>query len=197
MYLNKPKIKKLIEEEILVIRPLLDKESQIGQISIDFRLGTDFLVSNLGREPFIDVSGTEESKPVRNFFTSTRRRFGETFLLHPHQTVLCSSLEYIKMPDDIFGTLNMRSSYSRLGLSVSTIVQAGYTGCISIELTNVNNNPIRLRVGARIFQVRFYQGEKSIYKSGNRKYLCQVRPIISKADMDLDLQILKKITEEE
>ena len=168
----------------------------MGQVSIDFRLGTDFLVSFLGREPFIDVSGTDDAKPVKSFFDSTRRRFGETFLLHPNQTVLCSSLEYIKLPDNVFGVLNIRSSYARLGLSISTIIQAGYTGCISIELTNVNNNPIRLRVGARIFQIRFFQGNKETpYNTGNRKYLCQVRPIISKAVLDKDLSILKKIIE--
>ncbi len=197
MYLNKKKILKLIEEKDLIIRPLLDKSKQVGEISIDLRLGTDFLVSFLGREPFIDVSGHPKSKPIKNFFGSTRRRFGETFLLHPNQTVLCSSLEYIKMPEDVFAVLNMRSSYARLGLTLATIVQAGYSGCFSIELTNVNHNPIRLRVGARIFHARFFKGDEMKYLSGDRKYICQVRPIVSKADIDTDLKILKTISGQE
>ena len=50
---------------------------------------------------------------------------GDTFLLHPHQTVLASSLEYIKLPDNILAQLTMRSTYSRMGLQLSSNVQPG------------------------------------------------------------------------
>lgn len=189
MYLNQTEIKKLIKDDELIIRPLLDAEKQIGSISIDLRLGTDFLVSFQGREPFIDVSGERENaKPVKSFFSPTRRKPGETFLLHPHQTVLCSTLEYLKLPKNIFVDLNMRSSYVRLGLTLSTIVQPGYCGCFSAELTNLNKTPIRVRVGARLFQARLFRGDENhTYHNGIRKYVCQVRPIVSKAEMDYDL----------
>jgi len=191
MYLNKAQIKKILADEELIIRPLLDEKKQIGEISIDFRLGTDFLTSFQGREAYIDATGDNARfKPIKSFFASTRRRLGETFLLHPYQTVLCSSLEYIKLPDNIFAVLSMRSSYSRLGLSLSTMIQAGYCGCISIELTNVNNNPIKIRVGARLFQARFFRADNEMkYLTEERKYLCQVRPIVSKAETDSDLYI--------
>ena len=193
MYLNKSQLQNLIEKDQLIIRPLLDKEKQLGAISIDFRLGSDFLVSFQGREPFIDVSGDSHNKPVKKFFEPTRRKIGQTFLLHPNQTVLCSSLEYVKMPDNLFAVLSMRSSYARLGLSLSTIVQPSYCGCFSIELTNTNNNPIRIRVGTRIFQARFFQANGTMtYHTGERKYVCQVRPIPSKAGEDRDLEILKR-----
>lgn len=193
MFLNKQQLSQLIDDKSLIIRPILDREKQLGEISIDFRLGTDFLVSFLGRDPFIDVSGNNENKPVKKFFEPTRRKLGQTFLLHPNQTILCSSLEYVKMPDNIFAVLSMRSSYARLGLSLSTIVQPSYTGCFSIELTNTNNNPINVRVGARLFQARFYQASGNMtYHTGNRKYVCQVRPIPSKANEDTDLEVLKK-----
>jgi dCTP deaminase len=198
MYVSKAKLQELISENKLIIRPLLDQGKQVGEISIDFRLGTDFLVSFQGREAFIDVSGGADSKSVRYFFLPTRRRFGDTFLLHPNQTVLCSSLEYIKMPDNIFAELSMRSSYARLGLSLSTIVHAGYCGCFSIELTNTNNNPIKIRVGARIFQARFFEiNENTHYNHNSRKYVCQVRPIVSRAEQDKDLNFLKMSFEEE
>ena len=101
--------------------------SQINGISIDFRLGTDFLVSIQGREAFINASlNYEKSGSLIPFFQETRRKVGETFLLHPNQTVLASSLEYIKLPQDIFAVLSMRSSYSRLGLSISSSLQPGY-----------------------------------------------------------------------
>lgn len=179
----------------LVIRPLLES-SQIGNISIDFRMGYDFNVSVQGRSSFINASQNPSNPPssMASFFQSTRKRIGGTFLLHPNQTVLTSSLEYVKLPKDCFLTLTMRSSYARLGLTLSTIVQPGYCGCISIELTNSSNNIINLTVGARIFQARIYRlAEDSNYFSNRRKYICQVRPELSAANKDKDLEKLHKI----
>ncbi len=197
MFLNKKNLLDLINKNELVVKPLLDP-NQIGEITIDFRLGYDFLVSIQGREPFIDASLNNGDKhPINNFFQETRRAIGETFLLHPNQTVLASSLEFIKLPNDVFAILNMRSSYVRLGMTIATIVQPGYCGCISLELTNANKNPINLTVGASIVQARFYQiDEKSNYFSRARKYICQVRPQISTVNDDGDLKILHRLWKE-
>lgn len=196
MYLTKTQIQALVDSEEMVIRPLLDTSTQLGEITLDLRLGTDFLVSFQGRGAYIDAANPNATPPLKNFFEPTRRRMGQTFLLHPNQTVLCSSLEYIKLPENVFAVLNMRSSYARLGLSLATIVQPGYSGCFSIELTNVNNNPIQLRVGTRLFQSRFYQAsEATAYFKGKRKYVCQVRPIVSRADVDEELKLLQRIGE--
>jgi dCTP deaminase len=198
MYLTRSEIEELIQKKELVVRPLLDPEGQIGEVTMDLRLGTDFLISFQGRDSFIDASSESiESRPIHGFFSKTRRRVGESILFHPQQTVLCSTLEYIKLPEDVFVTLSMRSSYSRLGLSLSSIVQPGYCGCISLELTNHNNNPLKVRVGAAIVQARFFKLESPTeYLRTKRKYLCQVRPIASKANEDKDLELLEKLLPE-
>jgi dCTP deaminase len=197
MYLTKNKLTELYKDGSLVVRPLLD-ESQFGEVTLDLRLGIDFLVSIQGREPFIDATGNPDSRPINGFFQETKRLLGEEFYLHPHQTVLCSSLEYIKVPENIFITLSTRSSYNRLGLSLSSIVQPGYCGCLSLELTNNNNNPIKLLVGAAIIQARFFQLEDDTqYFSTARKYNCQVRPVPSKAHLDEDLDLLRGLFEKE
>jgi dCTP deaminase len=191
MYLLKRQIQRILNKE-LFIRPLLE-EDQIGEITIDFRLGYDFLVSIQGRQPYIDgsLNSNESLRNVASVFHSTRRRLGDTFLLHPGQTVLATSLEYVKVPDDVLLILNMRSSYSRLGLTISTLVQPGYCGCISLELTNANKNPINLTVGSRIFQGRLIRlPEKTNYFNSKRKYICQVRPKVSNITSDTDLQTL-------
>jgi dCTP deaminase len=191
MYLVKKDLLELYTKNELIIRPLLS-EDQFGEVTLDLRLGTDFLVSIQGREPFIDATGYLYARPIHSFFQETKRLLGEEFYLHPHQTVLCSSLEYIKIPDDIFITLSTRSSYNRLGLSLNSIVQPGYCGCLSLELTNTNNNPIKLLVGASIIQARFYKlNDSTDYFKSGRKYSCQVRPVPSKANDDSDLQILR------
>lgn len=161
----------------MLISPLLDP-NQIGEVSIDFRLGYEFLVSIQGRGASIEANLLQESniKKLSHFFQSTRRRPGETFLLHPSQTILGVTLEYVKLPSDVYLQLITRSSYSRLGLSISSFYQPGYTGCLSIELTNTSKNAINLTVGSRIFQgiffrtpskTNYYNKKESIYaKSG-------------------------------
>lgn len=194
-------IKELIANEKLFIRPLLE-ESQIGEMSVDLRLGYDFLVSIQGREAFINASKNEwidggNQRNISQFFQTTRRQIGETFLLHPHQTVLAVSLEYVKLPENCFMKLFMRSSYSRLGITISTIAQPGYCGCISLELTNNNNNPINLTVGARIIQGVIYPlSNDATYFHSARKYVCHVRPEPSAITLDTDLNILNELWKE-
>lgn len=199
--LSKSDIIRLMEEKQLYIRPLLEA-AQIGEVAIDLRLGYDFLVSIQGREAFINASKNEwidggNQRNINQFFQTTRRQIGETFILHPHQTVLAVSLEYVKLPADCFMKLYMRSSYSRLGITISTVVQPGYCGCLSLELTNNNNNPINLAVGARIVQGMLFRLHTGVsYFNNPRKYACQVRPEPSAVSMDADLSLLNELWKE-
>ncbi|MBX7182172.1 MAG: dCTP deaminase [Bacteroidia bacterium] len=194
MSISKTELRSLVlDTKEIVIRPLLD-EAQIGELSIDFRLETDFLLSFQGRNSAIDVSNYENPDPSSSFFQETRRLVGSSFLFHPLQTVLCSTLEYVKLPPDVYMSLTMRSSYSRLGLSISSIVEPGYCGCISMELTNINNTPVKITVGSRIIQARFYRiKENADYFAKPRKYVCQVRPEVSLAVLDSENVTLKKL----
>ena len=87
MYLTKDDIKERMEStdeaKKLVIRPLLS-DSQIGSLTIDLRLGTDFLLCNSGRESSINVTGDDDSRPFHSLFTETRRVIGESFTFYPH-----------------------------------------------------------------------------------------------------------------
>lgn len=186
--LSKNELLKLISKNELVIEPLLEN-NQIGEISIDLRVGTDFLALHQGRQAEIDTTqNLIERRPIKSHFTETRRSVGESFLLHPSQPILFSTLEYLKLPNDVYAILSLRSSYSRLGLTISTIIQPGYCGCASIEVVNSGNTPIKILSGARFVQARFVRlNEKSEYFMTQRKYTCQVRPVASKANEDLEL----------
>lgn len=195
MYLNKNEINKALEEEQLHIRPLLDK-NQVTNISVDLRLGCDFLVSIKCRDPFIDATrehGAYEN--IYKFYQETRRQIGETFFLHPNQTIMASTLEYVKLPNNLMATIDVRSSYARLGLTMNSFLEPGYCGCISVVLTNTSMNPIKLAVGARIFTIKFSKvsDDTPSYFSTNRKYMCQVRPVMSNISDDKDLNILESI----
>ena len=193
-FLSEVELQKMLKSGEMVIRPLLDTK-QVNGISIDFRLGTEFLVSIQGREPYVNASlNIKGTGGLDSFYQETRRKIGETFLLHPNQTVLASSLEYIKLPANVFATLSMRSSYSRLGLSLSSYLQPGYCGCISLELTNTNKFAVNLSVGVRLFQATFFKLDKDVnYFAGQRKYICQVRPRVTMLNGDTDLDVLNRI----
>jgi len=193
--LSKEEVEKLILKKELIIDPLLEK-NQIGEISVDLRIGTDFLTLHHGRQAYIDTTqNLIDKRPIKSHFTETRRKVGEGFLLHPSQPVLFSTLEYLKLPEDVYAILTLRSSYSRLGLTISTIIQPGYCGCASIEIVNSGNTAINILSGARFVQARFVRlSNKSKYFNSQRKYTCQVRPVTSKANEDKELKKLLEIS---
>ncbi|KRB54637.1 dCTP deaminase [Flavobacterium sp. Root186] len=186
--LSKIQIEDLLKKKKLIIEPLLEK-NQIGEVSIDLRIGTDFLALNQGRQAYIDTTQDNfEKRPIKSHFTETRRNIGESFLLHPSQPILFSTLEYLKLPSDVYAILTLRSSFSRLGLTISTIIQPGYCGCASVEVVNSGNTPIKILAGARFIQARFVKIKNdSEYFKVHRKYTCQVRPMASKANEDEEL----------
>lgn len=184
--------------QALFIDPLLD-QGQIGEVTIDLRLGCDFLVSIMTRKPYI---GTVKSDPsfrgTASYFQATRREFGDSFMLYPNQLALTTTLEFVGLPDDVHADVLTRSSYTRLGLHLNTMIQPGYRGCFPIELFNESNNPVELVVGSRIVQARLFKGEfTSSYGGGSspRKYLGNVRPTASRAAEDPDIERLVRIRE--
>lgn len=182
--------------EGLWIDPLLD-EGQIGELTVDLRLGYDFLVSIVTRRPYIGIARDDERfRAISSYFQPTRRELGERFILYPDQVVLATTLEYIALPSDCYADVMTRSSYTRLGISVNTMVQPGFRGCFSIELFNHGNNPIELVVGAKMFQMRLTRlAESMTYGGMERKYFGNVRPTPSRAADDGDLQRLRSISE--
>ncbi|WP_305092749.1 dCTP deaminase [Prescottella sp. R16] len=81
---------------------------------------------------------------------------GEPFVLHPGEFVLGSTLEVFTLPDDLAGRLEGKSSLGRLGLlthSTAGFIDPGFSGHITLELSNVANLPITLWPGMKIGQL--------------------------------------------
>jgi dCTP deaminase len=82
----------------------------------------------------------------------------DAFILHPGEFVLGSTYEKIGVPDDLVARIEGKSSLGRLGLlihSTAGFVDAGFSGHITLELSNVANLPITLYPGMKIGQVSF------------------------------------------
>lgn len=179
----------------LRIDPLLE-QSQIGEVTVDLRLGYDFLVSIVTRRPYISVNRADpDFRSIASYFQATRRELGERFILYPNQVVLSTTLEYVALPSDVYADLSTRSSYTRLGISMSTMIHPGFRGCLSVELFNHGNNPVELVVGSKMFQMCLTQISAPVSYGGvERKYFGNVRPMPSKAPYDTDLSKLAALS---
>jgi dCTP deaminase len=198
--LSNTRIKELLssdDKDSLFIDPLLE-ENQIGGVTVDLRLSYDFSVSILSRKPFVEIGGSEKGvkRGISSYFQETRRELGDKFVLYPNQVVLGSTLEYLSLPPNVYADVLSRSSYTRLGIHINTMLQPGFRGCAPLELFNHGNNAIELIVGSRICQVRLFEvSENNEYlkEQTNRKYYGEIRLALSKAVDDTEISKLIKL----
>ena len=84
----------------------------------------------------------------------------EPFVLHPGEFVLGSTFELVTLPDDIAARLEGKSSLGRLGLlthSTAGFIDPGFSGHVTLELSNVATLPIRVWPGMTIGQMCFFR----------------------------------------
>lgn len=126
-------------------------ESMIQPSSVDVRLDKFFRVFENHRYSVIDPS-IEQPDLTREVIAEG----DEPFILHPGEFVLASTYEVITLPDDIAGRLEGKSSLGRLGLlthSTAGFIDPGFSGHITLELSNVANLPVKLFPGMKIGQL--------------------------------------------
>jgi dCTP deaminase len=119
--------------------------------SIDVRLDRFFRVFNNARYTHIDPARQQD-----DLTTLVEPADEEPFVLHPGEFVLGSTLEVVRIPDDLAARLEGKSSLGRLGLlthSTAGFVDPGFSGHITLELSNVANLPITLWPGMKIGQL--------------------------------------------
>jgi dCTP deaminase len=144
-----------IKEELaagrLAIEPL-DADA-IQPASVDLRLDRAFRVFRSTARPFVDVR-----EPVDDLTELVEIAEGEPFVIQPASFCLGSTIEKITLPDDIVARVDGKSSLGRLGLLVHATagyVDPGWTGCLTLELSNQSQMPIALYYGMRIAQISF------------------------------------------
>ena len=123
--------------------------------SVDVRLDRFFRVFNNSRYTHIDPSVQQD-----DLTAIVEPEGDEPFVLHPGEFVLGSTLEVVTLPDDLAGRLEGKSSLGRLGLlthSTAGFIDPGFTGHITLELSNVANLPIMLWPGMKIGQLCLFR----------------------------------------
>jgi len=126
-------------------------EAMVQPSSVDVRLDRFFRVFENHKYSVIDPS-IEQPNLTREVAVGA----DEFFILHPGEFVLASTYEVITLPDDIAGRLEGKSSLGRLGLlthSTAGFIDPGFSGHITLELSNVANLPVKLFPGMKIGQL--------------------------------------------
>jgi dCTP deaminase len=144
-------------------------EEMVQPSSIDVRLDRYFRVFANHRYTHIDPAEAQEE------LTELLEPEGEEpFILHPGEFVLGSTLEVISLGDDLAARLEGKSSLGRLGLlthSTAGFIDPGFSGHVTLELSNVANLPIKLYPGMKIGQFCFFRlSSPSEHPYGSEKY---------------------------
>jgi dCTP deaminase len=129
--------------------------SMVQPSSVDVRIDRFFRLFDNHKYPVIDPSIDQpdltrliEVKP------------DEAFILHPGEFVLASTYEVVTLPDDVAARLEGKSSLGRLGLlthSTAGFIDPGFSGHVTLELSNVATLPIMLWPGMKIGQLCFFR----------------------------------------
>ncbi|KAB8161794.1 dCTP deaminase [Streptomyces sp. 3MP-14] len=129
--------------------------AMIQPSSIDVRLDRYFRVFENHRYPHIDPS-VEQPDLTRMIEPPGE----EPFILHPGEFVLASTYEVITLPENLASRLEGKSSLGRLGLlthSTAGFIDPGFSGHVTLELSNVATLPIKLWPGMKIGQLCVFQ----------------------------------------
>jgi len=158
----------------LVVEPL--EENSIQPASIDLRLGSQYLKVDEN-----DIDTIRLDRPIR--YVEVER---EEIVIPPLSFMLATTMEYIKLPNNVTAFVEGRSSIGRVGLFVQNAgwVDPGFEGEITLELFNANRQPIILQSGRRVCQLVFAQMDRAAESPYQGKYQGQRKPVGSRIFQD-------------
>ncbi len=184
MILSDGDIKKALKEKRIEIAPFPDFATQLGSCSIDLRLGDTFRVFEHSKYSHIDPAKKDFSNEITR---EIKIKKGDVFMMQPGDFVLAVTLEKVKIPADLMGRLEGRSSLGRLGIvvhSTASIFDPGWDGKPVLELGNLGRMAVSLTVGMRICAMTFEElsspAETPYTSKKFAKYKFQDTPIESR-----------------
>ncbi|XNY99648.1 dCTP deaminase [Micrococcus luteus] len=162
--------------------------------SIDVRLDRFFRLFDNHRYAHIDPS-IEQPELTRLVEVDPE----EAFVLHPGEFVLGATYEQVTLPDDIAARLEGKSSLGRLGLlthSTAGFIDPGFSGHVTLELSNTATLPIKLWPGMKVGQLCFFRLSSSAehpYGSGPylNRYQGQRGPTASRSHLNFHRTVIE------
>lgn len=187
MVLSDRTIKEELAAGRLIVEPL-DMDC-IQPASVDVHLDRQLRVFRSGRQAYIDVQ-----QPTEDITELVQIPDDAPFFLQPGEFALGSTLEVVTLPEDIVAHVEGRSSLGRLGLLIHAtagFVAPGWTGKLTLELSNVAKMPISLHYRMKIGQISFLRMSTPVERpygdpSLGSKYQGQMGPTASRAYEDFE-----------
>ncbi|WP_026553469.1 dCTP deaminase [Arthrobacter sp. H20] len=153
MLISDRDIRTEIDRQRIVLDPY--DEAMVQPSSVDVRIDRYFRLFDNHKYAHIDPA---EDQPELTRLVEVDP--DEPFILHPGEFVLGSTYETVTLADDIAARLEGKSSLGRLGLlthSTAGFIDPGFSGHVTLELSNMATLPIKLWPGSKIGQLCFFR----------------------------------------
>jgi dCTP deaminase len=191
MILSDRDIKKAIESgRVKIESNQPEMFMHIHASSMDLRLGNTFKLYEHSKFAILDPKNPETFQGRMRMITIPD---GESFIVQPGEFVLGVTMESITVPDDLVVRVEGRSSLGRLGIivhSTAGFVDPGFSGTITLEISNLNRMPVALYPGMRVCQLAFEEmsspAETPYNLKPNSKYQGQILPEESRIMADTE-----------
>jgi dCTP deaminase len=182
MILNDREITRL-SKEFAMIEPFAEGVKRPGVISYGVTsFGYDMRVADewkrVERVDYVMIDPKKTSDQWVNWTHTSH-------ILEAGEFVLCRSVEYFRIPDDVVGVVVGKSTYARCGLIVNcTPMEPKWHGYLTIELHNASQHTIKVYANEGIAQVMFHRGERPAvtYADKGGKYQGQTTVTIGKVE---------------
>ncbi len=167
MILSDWDIRVYIEKKLLTIDPLFP--DTVRENGVDLRFGNQFCRFIKSRDHVIDTM----RDPVENVLECIEVGEDEGFVIQPLEHVLATTLEWVELPHDLIGFVNLRSTFARYSLYIPpTIVDAGFKGQLTIEIIG-GSVPVKVYPKQRFLHLIFARTSSPVYRAYSGKYQSQ------------------------
>lgn len=161
--------------------------TQLGPSSLDLRLGEHFITFQQTKAMLLDTRNLCLDGMTQDIYADPN----EGIIIHPGQFMLGTTIEIVKVPEDMAARIEGRSSYGRLGIAIHSTAgycDPGWEGRVTLEIQNLGVVPVKLYPGERICQIIFHtmtsEAETPYYKKKDAKYMKQTKTTVSRLDQE-------------
>jgi dCTP deaminase len=178
----------LASGKLKIASPRGDVTKEVHASSVDLRLGKVFKIYDHSKIAILDPKNKDAMPKIMRTIEVSEE---VPFIIQPGEFILGVTEETITVPDDLVIRVEGRSSLGRLGIiihSTAGFVDPGFSGTITLEISNINRLPIALYPGMRICQIAIEEMSSPVLepydKKKSSKYQHQSLPEESRIDQD-------------
>jgi len=139
----------------------------LSSYGYDVRLASEFVKFRLDPNTPLDPRAADNDGAIRWVERC------DNLLIEPGQFILGHTHETFTMPKDVIALCVGKSSFARCGIIVNvTPLEPGWTGQVTLEISNTSNRAVRIPIGHGIAQFLFLKGDpcEITYASRRGKY---------------------------